>query len=260
MLQAAGANAQAVGVQTNRQFLARLMKDTAFARRRPRHQSLIERQRTLLPEPQAASAATGAGLAFRRAVRRGLAQPARNRQAKPPPSKGWHLLDHPASGNPHHRLVLRGAGCATACVCRTGRHRTSPTTHAPITKRRLAPRLGDLADDYDAVRILLQHLDVDVQAAKGRHRRHAGSARPMAAAAPRFRPSRHASHAGRGHRRTWTRFAKPCLMWPTLCGPARLAAALQDGEGDNKLLALLKRKSCRLMRTCWTSGAWPICC
>ncbi|MNS59604.1 hypothetical protein D3C72_925660 [compost metagenome] len=65
--------------------------------------------------------------------------------------------------------------------------------------------------------------------------------------------------------KTWTRFAKPCLM----AGPTRCAARPGWRRPTCKTAKTTTscwrcwtgRKSCRPMRTCWTSGApWPICC
>ena len=101
MLQAL-AQTQAVGVQTNVAFLSRLMQDSAFAAA-DLDTGLIERQRaTLLPEPQAASAATLALASAAVLVRQGLAQPGAQAAAKGP-SDPWDARDGWRLGNQYQR-------------------------------------------------------------------------------------------------------------------------------------------------------------
>ncbi|HEY9316483.1 3-methylcrotonyl-CoA carboxylase alpha subunit [Achromobacter deleyi] len=101
MLQAL-AQTQAVGVQTNVAFLSRLMQDSAFAAA-DLDTGLIERQRaTLLPEPQAASAATLALASAAVLVRQGLAQPGAQTAAKGP-SDPWDARDGWRLGNQYQR-------------------------------------------------------------------------------------------------------------------------------------------------------------
>ncbi|WP_454672784.1 ATP-binding protein [Achromobacter pestifer] len=101
MLQAL-AQTQAVGVQTNVAFLARLMKDSAFAAA-DLDTGLIERQRaTLLPEPQAASAATLALASAAVLVRQGLPQPGPQPAGKGP-ADPWDARDGWRLGNQYQR-------------------------------------------------------------------------------------------------------------------------------------------------------------
>ncbi|CAB3639373.1 3-methylcrotonyl-CoA carboxylase [Achromobacter marplatensis] len=101
MLQAL-AQTQAVGVQTNVAFLSRLMQDSAFAAA-DLDTGLIERQRaTLLPEPQAASAATLALASAAVLVRQGLAQPGPQTAGKGP-SDPWDARDGWRLGNQYQR-------------------------------------------------------------------------------------------------------------------------------------------------------------
>lgn len=93
MLQAL-AQTQAVGVQTNVAFLARLMRDSAFAAA-DLDTGLIERQRaTLLPEPTPADAATLALATAAVLASQGLAQSAPHAAAPADPwdrRDGWRL-------------------------------------------------------------------------------------------------------------------------------------------------------------------------
>ena len=73
---------------------------------------------------------------------------------------GWHLLEHPA------RLAIRtiDSFCAAWCAACPGcpswaACRRSPTTRAHYEAAARATL--DLADDFEEVRILLEHLDVD---------------------------------------------------------------------------------------------------
>lgn len=157
--------------------------------------------------------------------------------------QGWHLLDHPA------RLAIRTIDSFCAGLVRSMPWLSELGGMPDITDDARAhyeaaarATLG-LADDYDAVRILLQHLDVDVQAAKD-------AIADMLGQRDQWLPLlRHGSdRAGMqamlaeaiGEDLDALCEAMPYGWADALCGPARLAAAhLQDGEDDNKLLALL---------------------
>lgn len=157
--------------------------------------------------------------------------------------QGWHLLDHPA------RLAIRTIDSFCAGLVRSMPWLSELGGMPDITDdarahyEAAARATLDLADDYDAVRILLQHLDVDVQAAKD-------AIADMLGQRDQWLPLlRHGSdRAGMqamlaeaiGEDLDALCEAMPYGWADTLCGPARLAAAhLQDGEDDNKLLALL---------------------
>jgi ATP-dependent exoDNAse (exonuclease V) beta subunit len=80
--------------------------------------------------------------------------------------QGWHLLDHPA------RLAIRTIDSFCAGLVRSMPWLSELGGMPDITDdarshyEAAARATLDLADDYEAVRILLKHLDVDVQAAK----------------------------------------------------------------------------------------------
>ncbi|WP_447990881.1 UvrD-helicase domain-containing protein [Achromobacter spanius] len=157
--------------------------------------------------------------------------------------QGWHLLDHPA------RLAIRTIDSFCAGLVRSMPWLSELGGMPDITDdarahyEAAARATLDLADDYDAVRILLQHLDVDVQAAKD-------AIADMLGQRDQWLPLlRHGSdRAGMqamlaeaiGEDLDALCEAMPYGWADALCSPARLAAAhLQDGEDDNKLLALL---------------------
>lgn len=157
--------------------------------------------------------------------------------------QGWHLLDHPA------RLAIRTIDSFCAGLVRSMPWLSELGGMPDITDdarahyEAAARATLDLADDYDAVRILLQHLDVDVQAAKD-------AIADMLGQRDQWLPLlRHGSDRARmqamlaeaiGEDLDALCEAMPYGWADALCGPARLAAAhLQDGEDDNKLLALL---------------------
>ncbi|WP_438859871.1 UvrD-helicase domain-containing protein [Achromobacter spanius] len=157
--------------------------------------------------------------------------------------QGWHLLDHPA------RLAIRTIDSFCAGLVRSMPWLSELGGMPDITDdarahyEAAARATLDLADDYDAVRILLQHLDVDVLAAKD-------AIADMLGQRDQWLPLlRHGSdRAGMqamlaeaiGEDLDALCEAMPYGWADALCGPARLAAAhLQDGEDDNKLLALL---------------------
>ncbi|CAB3736803.1 UvrD-helicase domain-containing protein [Achromobacter kerstersii] len=158
-------------------------------------------------------------------------------------AQGWHLLDHPA------RLAIRTIDSFCAGLVRSMPWLSELGGMPEITDdarahyEAAARATLDLADDYEAVRILLQHLDVDVQAAKD-------AIADMLGQRDQWLPLlRHGSdRAGMeamlaeaiGEDLDALCDAMPYGWAEALCGPARLAAAqLQDGEDDNKLLALL---------------------
>jgi ATP-dependent exoDNAse (exonuclease V) beta subunit len=157
--------------------------------------------------------------------------------------QGWHLLDHPA------RLAIRTIDSFCAGLVRSMPWLSELGGMPDITDdarahyEAAARATLDLADDYDAVRILLQHLDVDVQAAKD-------AIADMLGQRDQWLPLlRHGSDRARmqamlaeaiGEDLDALCEAMPYGWADALCGPARLAAAhLQAGEDDNKLLALL---------------------
>jgi len=157
--------------------------------------------------------------------------------------QGWHLLDHPA------RLAIRTIDSFCAGLVRSMPWLSELggmpeiTDDARANYEAAARATLDLADEYDAVRVLLQHLDVDVQAAKD-------AIADMLGQRDQWLPLlRHGSdRAGMeamlaeaiGEDLDALSEAMPYGWAEALCGPARLAAThLQDGEDDNKLLALL---------------------
>jgi ATP-dependent exoDNAse (exonuclease V) beta subunit len=158
-------------------------------------------------------------------------------------AQGWHLLDHPA------RLAIRTIDSFCAGLVRSMPWLSELggmpeiTDDARANYEAAARATLDLADEYDAVRVLLQHLDVDVQAAKD-------AIADMLGQRDQWLPLlRHGSdRAGMeamlaeaiGEDLDALSEAMPYGWAEALCGPARLAAThLQDGEDDNKLLALL---------------------
>lgn len=157
--------------------------------------------------------------------------------------QGWHLLDHPA------RLAIRTIDSFCAGLVRSMPWLSELGGMPDITDdarahyEAAARATLDLADDYDAVRVLLKHLDVDVQAAKD-------ALADMLGQRDQWLPLlRHGSdRAGMeamlaeaiGEDLDALCDAMPLGWADALCGPARLAAShLQDDEDDNKLLALL---------------------
>ncbi|CAB3713695.1 nuclease [Achromobacter marplatensis] len=158
-------------------------------------------------------------------------------------AQGWHLLDHPA------RLAIRTIDSFCAGLVRSMPWLSELggmpeiTDDARANYEAAARATLDLADEYDAVRVLLQHLDVDVQAAKD-------AIADMLGQRDQWLPLlRHGSdRAGMeamlaeaiGEDLDALSEAMPYGWAEALSGPARLAAThLQDGEDDNKLLALL---------------------
>lgn len=158
-------------------------------------------------------------------------------------AQGWHLLDHPA------RLAIRTIDSFCAGLVRSMPWLSELGGMPEITDdarahyEAAARATLDLADDYEAVRILLKHLDVDVQAAKE-------AIASMLGQRDQWLPLlRHGSdRAGMeamlaeaiGEDLDALCEAMPYGWAEALCGPARLAAtSLQDVEGENKLLALL---------------------
>lgn len=158
-------------------------------------------------------------------------------------AQGWHLLDHPA------RLAIRTIDSFCAGLVRSMPWLSELggmpeiTDDARANYEAAARATLDLADEYDAVRVLLQHLDVDVQAAKD-------AIADMLGQRDQWLPLlRHGSdRAGMeamlaeaiGEDLDALSEAMPYGWAEALCGPARLAAThLQDGEDGNKLLALL---------------------
>ncbi|NGT13620.1 UvrD-helicase domain-containing protein [Achromobacter insolitus] len=158
-------------------------------------------------------------------------------------AQGWHLLDHPA------RLAIRTIDSFCAGLVRSMPWLSELGGMPEITDdarahyEAAARATLDLADDYEAVRILLKHLDVDVQAAKE-------AIASMLGQRDQWLPLlRHGSdRAGMeamlaeaiGEDLDALCEAMPYGWAEALCGSARLAAtSLQDGEGENKLLALL---------------------
>ncbi|MFY0480057.1 UvrD-helicase domain-containing protein [Achromobacter marplatensis] len=157
--------------------------------------------------------------------------------------QGWHLLDHPA------RLAIRTIDSFCAGLVRSMPWLSELggmpdiTDDARANYEAAARATLDLADEYDAVRVLLQHLDVDVQAAKD-------AIADMLGQRDQWLPLlRHGSdRAGMeamlaeaiGEDLDALCEAMPYGWADALCGPARLAAThLQDGDDDNKLLPLL---------------------
>ncbi|WP_313620870.1 UvrD-helicase domain-containing protein [Achromobacter sp.] len=157
--------------------------------------------------------------------------------------QGWHLLDHPA------RLAIRTIDSFCAGLVRSMPWLSELGGMPDITDdarshyEAAARATLDLADDYEAVRILLKHLDVDVQAAKD-------AIADMLGQRDQWLPLlRH----GSDREAMETTLAEAigedldalCAAMPygwadALCGSARLAAAnLQDSGEDNKLVALL---------------------
>ena len=157
--------------------------------------------------------------------------------------QGWHLLDHPA------RLAIRTIDSFCAGLVRSMPWLSELGGMPEITDdarahyEAAARATLDLADDYDAVRILLQHLDVDVQAAKDAIADMLGQ-RDQWLPLLRHGSDREGMQAmlaeAIGEDLDALCEAMPYGWSEALCGPARLAAThLQDGDDDNKLLALL---------------------
>jgi len=168
-----------------------------------------------------------------------LARAALERNAE----RGWHLLDHPA------RLAIRTIDSFCAGLVRSMPWLSELGGMPEITDDarahyEVAARATlELADDYEAVRILLKHLDVDVQAAKEAIADMLGQ-RDQWLPLLRHGSDREAMEAtlaeAIGEDLDALCQAMPLGWAEALCGPARLAAAhLQDSEGENKLLALL---------------------
>jgi ATP-dependent exoDNAse (exonuclease V) beta subunit len=168
-----------------------------------------------------------------------LARAALERNAE----RGWHLLDHPA------RLAIRTIDSFCAGLVRSMPWLSELGGMPEITDDarahyEVAARATlELADDYEAVRILLKHLDVDVQAAKEAIADMLGQ-RDQWLPLLRHGSDREAMEAtlaeAIGEDLDALCQAMPLGWAEALCGPARLAAAhLQDSAGENKLLALL---------------------
>jgi ATP-dependent exoDNAse (exonuclease V) beta subunit len=154
--------------------------------------------------------------------------------------QGWHLLEHPA------RLAIRTIDSFCAGLVRSMPWLSELGGMPEITDdarahyEAAARATLDLADDYEAVRILLKHLDVDVQAAKD-------AIADMLGQRDQWLPLlRHGSdRAGMeamlaeaiGEDLDELSEAMPYGWAEALSGPARLAAAsLQDG-GSGKQAA-----------------------
>lgn len=157
--------------------------------------------------------------------------------------QGWHLLDHPA------RLAIRTIDSFCAGLVRSMPWLSELGGMPEITDdarghyEAAARATLDLADDYDAVRILLQHMDVDVQAAKEAIAAMLGQ-RDQWLPLLRHGSDREALEAtlaeAIGEDLDALCEAMPLGWADALSGPARLAATqLQDGDDDNKLAALL---------------------
>ncbi len=157
--------------------------------------------------------------------------------------QGWHLLDHPA------RLAIRTIDSFCAGLVRSMPWLSELggmpeiTDDARIHYEAAARATLDLADDYDAVRILLQHMDVDVQAAKEAIAAMLGQ-RDQWLPLLRHGSDREALEAtlaeAIGEDLDALCEAMPLGWAEALSGPARLAATqLQDSDDDNKLAALL---------------------
>ena len=157
--------------------------------------------------------------------------------------QGWHLLEHPA------RLAIRTIDSFCAGLVRSMPWLSELGGMPEITDdarahyEAAARATLELADDYEAVRILLKHLDVDVQAAKEAIADMLGQ-RDQWLPLLRHGSDREAMEAtlaeAIGEDLDALCAAMPLGWADALCGPARLAAAhLQDGEEENKLLALL---------------------
>lgn len=156
---------------------------------------------------------------------------------------GWHLLDHPA------RLAIRTIDSFCAGLVRSMPWLSELGGMPEITDdarahyEAAARATLDLADDYDAVRILLQHMDVDVQAAKEAIAAMLGQ-RDQWLPLLRHGSDRQALEAtlaeAIGEDLDAVCEAMPLGWADALSGPARLAATqLQDSDDDNKLAALL---------------------
>jgi ATP-dependent exoDNAse (exonuclease V) beta subunit len=157
--------------------------------------------------------------------------------------QGWHLLEHPA------RLAIRTIDSFCAGLVRSMPWLSELGGMPEITDdarahyEAAARATLELADDYEAVRILLKHLDVDVQAAKEAIADMLGQ-RDQWLPLLRHGSDREAMEAtladAIGEDLDALCEAMPFGWAEALCGPARLAAAhLQDGEEENKLLALV---------------------
>lgn len=155
----------------------------------------------------------------------------------------WHLLEHPA------RLAIRTIDSFCAGLVRSMPWLSELGGMPEITDdarahyEAAARATLDLADDYDAVRILLQHMDVDVQAAKD-------AIADMLGQRDQWLPLlRHGSDREALEQTLAEAIGEDldalCEAMPygwadALSGPARLAAAqLQDGGEDDRLAALL---------------------
>ena len=155
----------------------------------------------------------------------------------------WHLLEHPA------RLAIRTIDSFCAGLVRSMPWLSELGGMPEITDdarahyEAAARATLDLADDYDAVRILLQHMDVDVQAAKDAIADMLGQ-RDQWLPLLRHGSDREALEAtlaeAIGEDLDALCEAMPYGWADALSGPARLAAAqLQDGGEDGRLAALL---------------------
>ena len=156
---------------------------------------------------------------------------------------GWHLLEHPA------RLAIRTIDSFCAGLVRSMPWLSELGGMPEITDdarahyEAAARATLDLADDFEEVRILLEHLDVDVQAAKD-------AIADMLGQRDQWLPLL-AHGSDRESMEEWLADAigedllalsdaMPLGWAEALSGPARLAATqLQEGGEDNKLAALL---------------------
>lgn len=157
--------------------------------------------------------------------------------------QGWHLLDHPA------RLAIRTIDSFCAGLVRSMPWLSELGGMPDITDdarshyEAAARATLDLADDYEAVRILLKHLDVDVQAAKDAIADMLGQ-RDQWLPLLRHGSDREAMETmladAIGEDLDALCAAMPYGWADALCSSARLAAAnLQDSGEDNKLVSLL---------------------
>ena len=143
---------------------------------------------------------------------------------------GWHLLEHPA------RLAIRTIDSFCAGLRRSmpwlselgGMPEITDDARAHYEAR--GPRHAGLADDFEEVRILLEHLDVDVQAAKD-------AIADMLGQRDQWLPLLAHGSTARAWRNGWPMPSATCWRCPdamgwaeALSGPARLAATqLQEG-------------------------------
>uniref|UniRef100_UPI003670BE66 UvrD-helicase domain-containing protein n=1 Tax=Bordetella pertussis TaxID=520 RepID=UPI003670BE66 len=155
--------------------------------------------------------------------------------------QGWHLLDHPA------RLAIRTIDSFCAGLVR-GMPWLSELGGMPDIAddarahyEAAARATLELADEHDAVRALLAHLDVDVQAAKDAIAAMLGQ-RDQWMPLLQFGLDRDGLEASLAealeHELDSLCGQLPRGWSQALCGPARLAAAALAGSGDARLAAL----------------------